>query len=263
MTQKMPDSSPETDENHTHFGFQTVPMEQKSTLVKGVFDQVASRYDLMNDVMSFGLHRHWKNEMVSWLNPAPDIQILDVAGGTGDIALRMRNYSIAKYGTSPKITLSDINQAMLLEGKKRMIDQGLLGAMEYVCANAESLPLDDCSMDAYTIAFGIRNVTHIEKALQEAHRVLKPGGRFICLEFSHVEVEPMAKLYDLYSFHVIPAMGKIFAGKGDPYQYLVESIRQFPKQADFLKMIKDAGFGNATYRNMNGGVVAIHSGWRI
>lgn len=250
-------------EDTTHFGFRTVARDAKAGMVKGVFDSVASRYDIMNDVMSGGLHRVWKHEMVEWLAPTPDMAFLDVAGGTGDIAFRIRDYCERRHGGLPTITLCDINDQMLTEGRKRSVDKGILNGIEWICGDAQALPMEDASVDAYTIAFGIRNVTDIAAALSEAHRVLKPGGRFLCLEFSHVEPKPLAKLYDAYSMHVIPRMGQMIAGDAGSYQYLVESIRKFPTQPQFAAMLRDAGFGNVSFRNMTGGVVALHSGWKI
>jgi len=238
----------------THFGFRTVAEEEKASLVRGVFDSVASRYDLMNDLMSAGLHRAWKNDMVGMLAPRAGMQIIDVAGGTGDIAFRMLKRAACE------VTVCDINQHMLDEGRNRAIDRNLLHGVEWVCGNAESMPFPDASFDAYTIAFGIRNVTHIDLALQEAFRLLKPGGRFLCLEFSHLQHEWMQKCYDRYSFAAIPKIGAWVTGKGDPYQYLVESIRKFPTQEAFAKMMGSAGFGNVQFRNLTQGVVAIHSG---
>ena len=241
----------------THFGFKTVSEDEKASLVRGVFDSVASRYDLMNDLMSAGLHRLWKNEMVAWLAPREGMRIVDVAGGTGDIAFRILKRARCE------VTICDINAHMLEEGRNRAIGRNILRDVEWLCADAESLPLPDRSFDAYTIAFGIRNVTHIDKALKEAYRVLKPGGRFLCLEFSQLAHESLQKLYDAYSFHVIPKMGQWVTGSGDPYRYLVESIRRFPDQESFLSMIRAAGFGNAQYRNMTLGTVAMHSARRL
>jgi ubiquinone/menaquinone biosynthesis methyltransferase len=240
----------------THFGFKTVAEDEKASLVRGVFDSVASRYDVMNDLMSGGLHRWWKHEMVGWLNPRDGMRILDVAGGTGDIAFRMLSRARCH------VTVCDINQQMLNEGRNRAIDRNILHDIEWLCADAESLPVPDNSFDGYTIAFGIRNVTHIDKALKEAFRVLKPGGRFLCLEFSHVQ-GGLQKMYDAYSFHVIPKIGKWVTGDSDSYKYLVESIRQFPDQDKFKAMILDAGFGNAQYRNLTHGVVAMHSARKL
>lgn len=259
-----PHSPPtESSDETTHFGFRTVTKEAKASMVKGVFDSVASRYDIMNDVMSGGLHRLWKMEMVEWLSPTPAMEMLDVAGGTGDIAFRIREHCQRRYGATPHITLCDINDHMLNEGRKRAIDKGILSGIEWICGDAQSLPMEDNSVDAYTIAFGIRNVTDIGLALSEAYRVLKPGGRFLCLEFSHIPAKPLAKIYDAYSMHVIPRMGQMIAGDADSYQYLVESIRKFPTQEQFMALIRDAGFGNTRYRNMTGGVVALHSGWKV
>jgi ubiquinone/menaquinone biosynthesis methyltransferase len=238
----------------THFGFKTVAEDEKASLVRGVFDSVASRYDIMNDLMSAGLHRFWKHEMVASLAPRNGWSVLDVAGGTGDIAFRI------KKRANCHVTVCDINAQMLEEGRNRAINQNVLSGIEFVCGNAESLPFEDNSRDAYTIAFGIRNVTHIDKALSEAYRVLKPGGRFLCLEFSHLPNETLQKMYDRYSFTVIPKLGELVAGSAAPYQYLVESIRQFPNQEDFAQMIRDAGFGHVQYHNFTQGVVALHSG---
>jgi demethylmenaquinone methyltransferase / 2-methoxy-6-polyprenyl-1,4-benzoquinol methylase len=255
--------------NTTHFGFKQVDADEKASLVRGVFDSVASRYDLMNDLMSAGLHRLWKREMVNWLNPQAGMKILDVAGGTGDIAFRILDSIKPPPQPSPlqgervKITILDINQQMLSEGHNRAIDQNRLSHIEWLCADAEKLPLPDNHFDAYTIAFGIRNVTHIENALAEAYRVLKPGGRFMCMEFSHLPNETMQKIYDTYSFNVIPFVGEKVTGDRAAYQYLVESIRQFPAQEKFVEMIRAAGFGNVQYRNLTHGVVAMHSGRKL
>ncbi len=250
-------------DDSTHFGYRSVARSEKAGLVKGVFDSVASRYDIMNDVMSGGMHRLWKREMVATLAPTPDMAILDVAGGTGDIAMRIREESRLRHRAAPNVTLCDINHSMLVEGRKRGVDQGTLDGIRWVCGNAEALPFDDASMDAYTIAFGIRNVTNIDKALMEVRRVLKPGGRFLCLEFSQVKPALLAKFYNTYSMQVIPRMGKLVAGDAAPYQYLVESIRQFPNQETFAAMMRDAGLDQVSWQNLTGGVVALHSGWRL
>lgn len=239
------------------FGFKTVTPEEKTTLVRGVFDSVASRYDLMNDAMSFGMHRLWKRSFVEMADVRPGMHCLDVAGGTGDIAFRLR-----KSGAG-QVTVCDINYNMLAEGQKRADDKNFLQGFEWVCGNAESLPFPDSSFDRYTIAFGIRNVTFIDKALAEAHRVLKPGGKFLCLEFSKVKPEPLSKAYDAYSFHIIPRMGAALAGDKDSYQYLVESIRKFPPQEEFLRMVREAGFAQARYTNLSAGAVAIHTGYKL
>ena len=243
--------------SYTDFGFKKVEEGKKASLVRGVFDSVAARYDVMNDLMSAGLHRLWKNEMVATLAPRAGQKILDVAGGTGDIAFRIRQRADCA------VTICDINWQMLREGKNRATDKNLREGLEWVCGDAENLPIPSDSMDAYTIAFGIRNVTHIDKALAEAHRVLKSGGKFLCLEFSHLPNENLQKLYDAYSFAAIPKIGKMVTGDGESYQYLVESIRKFPKQEEFAEMIKTAGFSNVTYRNLSQGIVAIHSGRKI
>lgn len=240
--------------NSTHFGFKTVDTTEKSSLVRGVFNSVASKYDVMNDLMSAGLHRVWKNELVGQLSPQAGQQILDVAGGTGDIACRIRENADAE------VVICDINQQMLHEGKNRATDRNLRSGLSWVCGDAESLPIPDACMDAYTIAFGIRNVTHIDKALAEAYRVLKTGGIFLCLEFSHLPNSLLQKAYDIYSFAAIPKIGKLVAGDADSYQYLVESIRKFPKQNDFANLIRKSGFDDVNYRNLSKGVVAIHEG---
>ena len=252
----------ESQENDVAFGFRRVGENEKQGLVNEVFSKAAERYDQMNDLMSGGLHRFWKDDLVTLLNPPrkpTPFEVLDVAGGTGDIAFRIARAG----GAGTHVTVADISPEMVNEGKKRAKSEGLLGRCDFTVGNAESLAFPDQSFDAYTIAFGIRNVTHIDRALAEAHRVLKPGGRFLCLEFSHVDTELLQKAYYTFSFTVIPAVGKVVTGDGQPYRYLVESIRTFPKQDDFKAMISAVGFARATYRNLSGGIVAIHSGWRI
>ncbi len=244
------------------FGFREVEAEARQGLVNEVFATVAERYDLMNDLMSAGLHRLWKEDLVTWLNPPRGTQPfrhLDVAGGTGDVALRV----LAKSGAGVSAVICDISPEMLAVGRRKVADAGLADRIDLVEGNAEALPFTDRSFDAYTIAFGIRNVTHIDRALAEAYRVLKPGGRFLCLEFSHVDVPILDRLYDFHSFEVIPRLGKLAAGAAEPYQYLVESIRRFPTQDAFAAMIRKAGFERVSYRNLTGGIAAIHSGWRI
>lgn len=251
-----------TDSKTTHFGFKTVAEDEKAGLVHNVFEQVASRYDLMNDLMSGGLHRAWKQVMIDMLNPprtARPFHLIDVAGGTGDIAFRF----LERGGEGCSVTVCDINEHMLMVGQDRAEAKAFADKCEFACGDAEKLPFPDNSFDAYTIAFGIRNVTHIDKALADARRVLKPGGRFLCLEFSQVPVPLLDKVYDSYSFAAIPTMGKWVTGDGDPYQYLVESIRRFPDQETFKRMIEEAGFARASYRNLTGGIAAIHSGWRL
>jgi len=242
---------------NTHFGFKTVDIEEKTSLVRDVFNTVATRYDIMNDAMSFGMHRWWKHEFVGDIDMRPNMRCLDVAGGTGDIAFRLLKRGAAE------VTVCDINQAMLEEGRKRADDRNILSNIEWLCGNAEELPLPDNAFQLYTIAFGIRNVTHIDKALAEAFRVLAPGGRFMCLEFSHMQSDMLAKAYDSYSFNIIPKLGKAIAGDSAPYQYLVESIRRFPTQEKFEQMIQKAGFRQARYKNLAGGAVAIHSGYKV
>jgi demethylmenaquinone methyltransferase/2-methoxy-6-polyprenyl-1,4-benzoquinol methylase len=253
-------------EKTASFGFREVPEGDKEGLVKEVFSSVAARYDLMNDLMSAGVHRIWKDAMVEWLNPRPGWAVLDVAGGTGDIAFRMvemaRQRMKQSGGGEAQVTVCDINADMLGEGRRRAEEKGEAG-IEWVCGNAESLPFPDCSFDAYTIAFGIRNVTHIDRALAEARRVLKPGGRFLCLEFSKVEVPGLDALYDAYSFKLLPKIGGLVAKDEESYRYLAESIRRFPPQAKFAQMIADAGLEQVKVRNLSGGIAAMHSAWRL
>ncbi|MEM6781803.1 MAG: bifunctional demethylmenaquinone methyltransferase/2-methoxy-6-polyprenyl-1,4-benzoquinol methylase UbiE [Pseudomonadota bacterium] len=241
----------------TQFGEETVSPQQKTEKVIGVFDSVADNYDLMNDLMSAGIHRLWKDAFVRRMRPKRGQSFLDVAGGTGDIAFRIRK----RIGANSNITLCDLNAEMLSVGRDRAIDKGYADTdFEWITGNAEKLPMEDNSFDVYTIAFGLRNVTHIDDALKEAYRVLKLGGRFFCLEFSHLEDKYLQKLYDAYSYNAIPAIGQIVAKDRDSYQYLVESIRKFPKQKDLCRRMAEAGFQNARYENLTFGVVAIHSG---
>ncbi|MEI7669030.1 MAG: bifunctional demethylmenaquinone methyltransferase/2-methoxy-6-polyprenyl-1,4-benzoquinol methylase UbiE [Pseudomonadota bacterium] len=241
----------------THFGFKTVDESEKTSLVRSVFDNVASKYDIMNDAMSFGVHRLWKREFINQIEIRDNQRFLDVAGGTGDIA-----FKLLEKGAS-HVTICDINQQMLNEGRKRADNANIIKNIEFLCADAENLPIESNSYNIYTIAFGIRNVTHIEKALAEAQRVLAPGGGFLCLEFSQVNQPLFAKIYEQYSFNIIPKIGELIAKDRDSYQYLVESIRKFPPQEKFANMIKEAGFAQVKYKNMSGGVVAIHSGYKI
>ena len=242
----------------THFGFRSVPEADKARMVRGVFESVAGSYDIMNDLMSGGVHRLWKAAMIDWLQPRGAIRVLDVAGGTGDIAFR-----ILDRAQQAEVLVADINAAMLEQGRNRAIDQARLTRLNWACMDAERLALPDRSVDAYTIAFGIRNVTHVDAALREAYRVLKPGGRFLCLEFSKVRNPALAPAYDLYSFNILPKIGRVVAKDEDSYRYLVESIRRFPDQESFAAMIRAAGFGNVQYRDLSFGIAALHSGWRI
>jgi demethylmenaquinone methyltransferase/2-methoxy-6-polyprenyl-1,4-benzoquinol methylase len=245
----------------TQFGAKRVPLAAKQALVNDVFHSVARRYDLMNDLMSFGLHRAWKNALVTAVNPprqAP-FAVLDIAGGTGDIAFRI----IEAGGAQTRVTVCDINPDMLEVGRARAATYGGEAAVTFAEANAEALPFADRGFDAATIAFGIRNVPRIERALAEAFRVLKIGGKFVCLEFSSVDVPALDRLYDLYSFNVIPVLGRVVAGDAESYRYLVESIRRFPKPQAFAAMLRAAGFARVSFQAMSGGIVTLHSGWRL
>lgn len=242
----------------THFGFRTVDEDAKAGMVHSVFSSVASKYDIMNDVMSVGIHRLWKDAMMDWLAPRDGQHLLDVAGGTGDIAFRF-----LKRAPGARATVCDMTQGMLDEGMKRAEAANLGDRLSWVCGDAMDLPFEDDSFDRYTISFGIRNVTRIDDALAEACRVLKPGGRLMVLEFSQLPDAGLQKLYDLYSFNVIPRMGQVIANDRDSYQYLVESIRRFPDQERFAGMIRDAGFSQVKYRNLSLGIAALHSGWKI
>ncbi|CAN9512963.1 unnamed protein product [Ophioblennius macclurei] len=280
-------------ERSTHFGFETVAEGEKAKRVYQVFENVAQKYDVMNDAMSLGIHRLWKDMLLHVMHPQPGAQLLDVAGGTGDIAFRFRDYiksqqerqrrREAKSSQTPSwqdisssysvddgddlressAVVCDINKEMLRVGKQKAENMGITTGLSWVVGDAEELPFDDDQFDIYTIAFGIRNVTHIDQALQEALRVLKPGGRFMCLEFSKVTNPVLARLYDAYSFQMIPVLGEVIAGDWKSYQYLVESIRKFPDQEEFKHMIEDAGFYCVQYYNLTGGVVALHSGFKL
>uniref|UniRef100_A0A8C8RGT7 2-methoxy-6-polyprenyl-1,4-benzoquinol methylase, mitochondrial n=1 Tax=Pelusios castaneus TaxID=367368 RepID=A0A8C8RGT7_9SAUR len=280
-------------ERETHFGFQTVPETDKGEKVYQVFESVAKKYDIMNDSMSLGIHRLWKDILLHQMNPYPGTQLLDVAGGTGDIAFRFISYIRSQWEHQIKqklkshqnvswqeisksyqeeelklpggsqVVVCDINKEMLKVGKQKAQHLGYSEGLAWVVGNAEELPFNDNKFDVYTIAFGIRNVTHIDQALQEAYRVLKPGGRFLCLEFSQVNNPIISRLYDLYSFQVIPVLGEIIVGDWKSYQYLVESIRCFPAQEEFKALIEDAGFLKVEYQNLTSGIVAIHSGFKL
>jgi demethylmenaquinone methyltransferase/2-methoxy-6-polyprenyl-1,4-benzoquinol methylase len=244
-----------------HFGDRQVPLEDKQGLVDEVFHSVARRYDLMNDLMSLGLHRAWKEALVAAVDPPKNrpFALLDIAGGTGDIAFR----TIARGGPQMRATVCDINADMLDVGRERAAARSLGAAITFAEANAEALPFADKSFDAVTIAFGIRNVPRIEQALAEAYRVLKIGGKFACLEFSAVDVPGLDRLYDFYSFNVIPALGRAVTGDAESYRYLVESIRRFPRPQAFAAMLRAAGFARVAFRSMSGGIVALHSGWHL
>ncbi|QXM23748.1 class I SAM-dependent methyltransferase [Elioraea tepida] len=244
-------------EETTHFGFRTVPREAKKALVRGVFDGVARRYDLMNDLMSLGVHRLWKRAFLAQLAPRPSMRLLDLAGGTGDIA-----FGALERGAG-FVVLSDINAAMLAVAQDRAMERGLAGRIALLCADAEQLPIPDRAVTAVTIAFGLRNCTDIAAVLAEARRVLEPGGRFLCLEFSRVTVAPLAPLYDAYSFRVLPALGRLVARDEEAYRYLAESIRRFPPQEELAALMRRAGFARVAWRDLSGGIAAIHSGWRL
>lgn len=253
----MTDNAALSPDELTHFGFRTVARTEKKSLVRGVFDGVAGRYDLMNDLMSLGVHRLWKRAFLAQLGPRPSMRHLDLAGGTGDIAFG----SLARGAGF--VILSDINAAMLSVAQDRAMERGLAGRLAFLCADAERLPIPDRSLDAVTIAFGLRNCTDIPAVLAEAFRVLARGGRFLCLEFSRVTVAPLSPLYDAYSFRVLPALGRTVARDEDAYRYLAESIRRFPAQEDLAGLMRAAGFSRVAWRDLSGGIAAIHSGARL
>jgi demethylmenaquinone methyltransferase / 2-methoxy-6-polyprenyl-1,4-benzoquinol methylase len=241
------------------FGYRDVPASEKADMVARVFESVAPRYDLMNDLMSAGVHRLWKNALVDVLAPRRGEKLLDVAGGTGDIAFRI----VGRLGEDADVTVCDINPAMLEVGRDRAADRGLLRGLTWTTGDAENLPFPDRSFDACTIAFGLRNVTDIDKALGEAFRVLKPGGRYLCLEFSKVTSAPVGRLYDAWSERALPLLGRMVARDAESYRYLHESIRRFPPQRELARRMREAGFERVAWRNMTLGVVALHSGWRL
>jgi len=246
------------DTRTTHFGFQTVNEAEKAGMVHGVFTRVASKYDVMNDAMSLGIHRIWKDAMMDWLAPRPGTRLLDVAGGTGDVSFRYLGRAPGAHAT-----VLDMTESMLVSGRQRAEADRMGDRLDWVVGDAMALPFPDNSFDVYTISFGIRNVTRVQDALNEAFRVLRPGGRLMVLEFSQIPNDLMQKAYDLYSFNIIPVMGQVIAGDRDSYQYLVESIRKFPDQETFAAMIRKAGFGQVKYRNLSLGIAALHSGWKI
>ncbi len=243
----------------THFGYEEVPVTEKVDRVRAVFDSVASRYDLMNDLMSLGIHRLWKRRTVELAGVRRGQRVLDLAAGTGDLAERFARM----VGADGEVVMSDINQAMLEQGRTRLVDTGLVGNLDYVLANAEALPFADDSFDCITIGFGLRNVTHKQLALNEMYRVLRPSGRALILEFSHPTTKPLEKAYDAYSFTVLPMLGRLVAGDAASYRYLAESIRMHPDQETLLDMMGQAGFERASYENHTGGIVAIHRGYKL
>jgi demethylmenaquinone methyltransferase/2-methoxy-6-polyprenyl-1,4-benzoquinol methylase len=245
-------------EQFTHFGFKKVDWFEKTSLVKDVFDSVASKYDIMNDLMSFGIHRKWKYDFLQYILENNPKTLLDVGGGTADIAISFIN--AGKEYEKKKCYVVDINHKMLAKGLEKSINAGILSSLDFICANAEELPFKDNSMDCYASAFCLRNVTDLPRALQEAYRVLKPGGKFFCLEFSKVNNPYLSKVYDAWSFLVIPKMGQFITGNAKAYEYLVQSIRKFPDQEEYLKIIKDAGFKSVGYNNKTFGVATIHYG---
>ncbi len=253
----MSDSPTPIGDQQTDFGFRQVPRAAKKPLVRAVFDSVAPRYDLMNDLMSLGIHRAWKRVFVTTLDPRPGRTLLDLAGGTGDIS-----FAWLVRGGGPAV-LSDINAAMLTVGAERAAGRGHLGAISLLVADAERLPLPDRSFDAVSIAFGLRNCTDKAAVIAEARRVLRPGGRFHCLEFSRVQVAALQPIYDAWSFRVLPRLGKLVANDADSYQYLAESIRTFPDQESLAAMFRAAGLSRVRVQNLSGGIAAIHSGWRL
>lgn len=265
MTERSPASGaddpapPEVERLASSFGAERVDPAEKARRVAEVFRRVAGRYDLMNDLMSVGVHRLWKEAMLDWLYPRPGMRVLDLAGGTGDIAFRL----LARLDGQADIVLCDINPDMLAVGRERALDLGWLEEIRWVCGDAERLPFADCCFDAVTIAFGIRNVTRIDRALAEIRRVLVPGGRFLCLEFSRMTAPLLEPLYDAWSFGVVPLLGRVVAGDEASYRYLVESIRRFPDQERFARLIEDAGFARVSWRNLSTGIAAIHSAWRL
>ncbi len=248
-----------SEERTTHFGYKTVPLEEKAERVRGVFDSVASRYDVMNDLMSFGVHRLWKRYAIELSGVRAGQRVLDLASGTGDLAARFANL----VGPEGLVVMSDINATMLEQGRRRMLDEGLVGNIDFVRINAEDIPFPDNSFDCVTIGFGLRNVTDKQKALNSMFRVLRPGGRALILEFSHTDVAPLKAAYDLYSFRLLPLMGKLVADDADSYRYLAESIRMHPDQETLKGMMEEAGFEQCDYHNLTGGIVAIHRGYKL
>lgn len=246
-------------DDKTHFGYQTVDADAKAGMVGDVFHSVADKYDVMNDLMSFGVHRLWKRYTIEQCAVRPGQHVLDLAGGTGDLAAKFAR----RVGKDGRVVLADINESMLKVGRDRLTNRGIVGNIEYALANAESLPFEDDSFDCITIAFGLRNVTHKDKALESMHRVLKPGGRLLVLEFSKPVLPLLSKAYDAYSFTALPFMGKLVANDAESYRYLAESIRMHPDQETLKAMMDTAGFFKTSYHNMTGGVVALHKGFKV
>lgn len=248
------------------FGFRPVEPDRKASMVRQVFDSVAPRYDLMNDLMSMGVHRLWKAALIRQMDPRPGQVLVDVAGGTGDVAfafLERSNRNLSPGQTPARAVVCDINTSMMAVGRDKAIDRGRLENLDWLTGDAEKLPLPDSCADVYTISFGLRNVTRMDAALAEARRVLRPGGRFFCLEFSKVVLPVLDRLYDLYSFQVLPRLGQLVAGDRESYAYLVESIRRFPDQDTLARRMEQAGLQHVRWRNLSGGIAAVHSGWRI
>ena len=254
---KSSQASVATAEKNTHFGYTEVTEDKKTSMVRDVFSSVASHYDLMNDLMSVGIHRLWKMDLIRAISPVIGCNIVDVGGGTGDISLGILKKKKCQ------VTVCDINEKMVYAGRDKAINKGVLNAPEWICSDAAALPFRECYADVYVTAFCLRNVTRLEDVLIEARRILKPGGHFLCLEFSKVNLGLLDALYGLYSFQVLPFLGQIIAGDREAYQYLVESIRRFPNQETFSEMIFKAGLDQVSYRNLSGGIAAIHSAWRI
>lgn len=258
MNQKQADK-PQSDDEQTHFGYQKVPVEEKVNKVAEVFHSVASKYDVMNDLMSFGIHRLWKRFTIEKSGVRQGQRVLDIAGGTGDLAAKFARL----VGERGEIVLADINSSMLQHGRSRLVDEGVVGNVEYVQANAECLPFAENYFDCITIAFGLRNVTHIDNALASMYRVLKPGGRVLVLEFSKPVAPGLAPIYDTYSFNILPVMGKLVANDSESYKYLAESIRMHPDQNTLKSMMEQAGFEKCDYNNLTGGIVALHRGFKF
>lgn len=261
--EKMSSEKGEAGEGKTHFGYRHVDVAEKEGLVKDVFDSVAEKYDLMNDLMSFGTHRLWKRLMVKKTGLRRGQRALDVAGGTGDIAFGMAELVGVREGSGGHITVFDINGEMLKYGAERAVDRGYLSGLDFVQGNAEAIPFKDNTFDCATVAFGIRNVTHLDRAFSEMHRVIKPGGRVVCLEFSHTKSAVFQKIYDLYSFSFLPAVGEAVTQNRGAYEYLAESIRKFPPQEELKRIMEEAGLYNVKYTNLFNGIAAIHVGYKV